>query len=212
MFGISPVSLDIMRSIYKTVKILRKDFRMKSELVRFQCMELSPEIGTTLFLEMKDRPNFMEDPNNPKKDLNLYIEIIKSIMGTSNLSIYLLLAEFIIRYNAFIPKSQLPYYKMKMKTLQKDVWVITQYVNAYMILSLMTQMIYVLQNKLGDNAVLLYPAFPSTAFQHYQVLTKSSGITYSMIFNILGCPSTLVPVGFDKKGLPIGIQVGIRLV
>lgn len=38
-------------------------------------------------------------------------------------------------------------------------------------------------------------------------MLKSSGVSYLMIFNTLGLPSTHVPCGFDKNGLPIGIQV-----
>jgi Asp-tRNA(Asn)/Glu-tRNA(Gln) amidotransferase A subunit family amidase len=30
---------------------------------------------------------------------------------------------------------------------------------------------------------------------------------YAMIFNVLGLPSTHVPFGFNKAGMPIGIQV-----
>lgn len=184
MLGIVPVSQEIIEAISKSVKTLRKNFNMKSEVVTFKGMENSVEIGTSLYLELNERPNFMQDPNNPKKNRNLYMEIIKSLCGMSDLSIQLLLAELVIRYNAFLPRRHLPYYKLKMAELQKIVW-----------------------NKLSDNSVLLYPTFSTPAIQHYQIFTRISSITYAMIFNILGCPSTQVPIGLNKDGLPVGIQV-----
>jgi Asp-tRNA(Asn)/Glu-tRNA(Gln) amidotransferase A subunit family amidase len=41
------------------------------------------------------------------------------------------------------------------------------------------------------------------------MFTKTAGIMYAMIFNVLGLPSTHVPLGFNKEGMPIGIQVSI---
>lgn len=66
MLGIVPVSQEIIEAISKSVKTLRKNFNMKSEVVTFKGMENSVEIGTSLYLELNERPNFMQDPNNPK--------------------------------------------------------------------------------------------------------------------------------------------------
>lgn len=33
------------------------------------------------------------------------------------------------------------------------------------------------------------------------------GVMFAMLFNLLGFPATHVPLGFDKDGLPIGMQV-----
>lgn len=57
---------------------------------------------------------------------------------------------------------------------------------------------------LGDNGVLLFPTFPSSAPY------RGSGAIdfgYTGIFNVLGFPATTCPIGKDKKGLPFGIQV-----
>jgi fatty acid amide hydrolase 2 len=37
--------------------------------------------------------------------------------------------------------------------------------------------------------------------------TNTAGAMYSMIFNVLGLPSTHVPLGLNEEGMPIGIQV-----
>lgn len=64
-----------------------------------------------------------------------------------------------------------------------------------------------LQNMLGDNGVLFYPTYPVSALRHNDSFTKICGVVYSMTFNLLGFPATHVPIGRDKKGLPIGFQV-----
>jgi len=33
-----------------------------------------------------------------------------------------------------------------------------------------------------------------------------------MVFNVLGLPSTNIPLGFNKEGMPIGIQVSSLLL
>jgi fatty acid amide hydrolase 2 len=60
---------------------------------------------------------------------------------------------------------------------------------------------------LGDNGVLFYPTFPSSANKHYEVYYRLFDPCYMMIFNTLGLPVTQVHTGFDKENLPIGIQV-----
>lgn len=60
---------------------------------------------------------------------------------------------------------------------------------------------------LGDNGVLFYPTFPTSANKHYEIYYKLVDPTYLMVFNTLGLPVTQVNTGFDKNNLPIGIQV-----
>lgn len=61
-----------------------------------------------------------------------------------------------------------------------------------------------------ENSVLVMPTFPFTAPFHHEmnVLWLSSG--YTSIFNVLGLPSTQCPVGLNKQGLPIGVQIVSR--
>jgi fatty acid amide hydrolase 2 len=61
---------------------------------------------------------------------------------------------------------------------------------------------------LGDDGVLLYPTFPTSANKHYEIYCgKLLDPIYLMVFNTLGLPVTQVNTGFDKNNLPIGIQV-----
>lgn len=60
---------------------------------------------------------------------------------------------------------------------------------------------------LGDNGVLLYPTFPTSANKHFEIYYRLIDPAYLMVFNTLGLPVTQVNTGFDKNNLPIGIQV-----
>uniref|UniRef100_A0A182T5J1 Amidase domain-containing protein n=1 Tax=Anopheles maculatus TaxID=74869 RepID=A0A182T5J1_9DIPT len=62
-------------------------------------------------------------------------------------------------------------------------------------------------NKLASDGVFLMPSFPKPALRHYESFGHVTGFMYTMIINALGFPSTQVPLGFNRDGLPVGIQV-----
>lgn len=60
---------------------------------------------------------------------------------------------------------------------------------------------------LGDNGVLIFPSFVSASHYQYQAYANVANYTYMMIYNVLELPVTQCPMGLNKKGLPIGIQI-----
>lgn len=60
---------------------------------------------------------------------------------------------------------------------------------------------------LGDDGVLLYPTFPTSANKHYEIYYRLFDSIYLMIFNTLGMPTSQIHTGYDKNSLPIGLQV-----
>jgi fatty acid amide hydrolase 2 len=64
-----------------------------------------------------------------------------------------------------------------------------------------------LEQMLGDDGVFIYPSYPRPAPYHNQPLTLLADFAYTGIFNLLGLPSTSVPMGLGKEGVPIGFQV-----
>lgn len=65
----------------------------------------------------------------------------------------------------------------------------------------------VLQDILGDDGVFILPTHPIPAYYHGQFTMKTAGVGFTMIFNTLEMPATHVPMGLNKDGLPIGVQV-----
>lgn len=60
---------------------------------------------------------------------------------------------------------------------------------------------------LGEDGVLLYPPYPRVAPRHNAPLLRPFGFAYCGIVNVLGFPSTQVPLGLNRDGLPLGVQV-----
>lgn len=62
---------------------------------------------------------------------------------------------------------------------------------------------------LGDG-VFLHPPFPRTAPRHHGTLARPWLFGGAAIFNLLGLPVTAVPLGLDRRGLPLGVQIAAR--
>lgn len=90
----------------------------------------------------------------------------------------------IVKHNLFIPKEKYGYYCEQNENLRKKM-----------------------NEMLKDNGVFIYPTHPIPALHHKESLYRTAGAMYTMIFNTLQLPSTHVPTGLDRNGLPIGFQV-----
>lgn len=63
---------------------------------------------------------------------------------------------------------------------------------------------------IGEDGVLLYPPYTRVAPFHNRPLLTPFDFAYCGIFNVLGFPSTQVPLGLNREGVPLGTQlVGI---
>ncbi|TNE92616.1 MAG: amidase [Deltaproteobacteria bacterium] len=60
---------------------------------------------------------------------------------------------------------------------------------------------------LGDDGVLLHPAYARTAPRHHDMIRTPFDFVYTALFNVLEYPGTVVPTGFDSRGLPLSVQV-----
>ena len=55
--------------------------------------------------------------------------------------------------------------------------------------------------------MLLFPPYSRPAPKHNWPLATPFDPGYCGIFNVLGFPSTQVPLGLNRDGLPLGVQV-----
>lgn len=60
---------------------------------------------------------------------------------------------------------------------------------------------------MGSDGVLIYPSTTFTAPYHYSAFLRPYNFSYWGIFNVLHLPVTQVPLGLDKDGLPLGVQI-----
>ncbi|XGW19385.1 hypothetical protein V3C99_003314 [Haemonchus contortus] len=64
-----------------------------------------------------------------------------------------------------------------------------------------------LKELLGSDGIFLFPSWPCTALYHNQPLMAPINFGYTALFNAIAFPAIECPMGLDKNGLPLGVQV-----
>lgn len=64
-----------------------------------------------------------------------------------------------------------------------------------------------IEDRLGDDGVLICPPYPRPAPHHHRPLLLPTAFAYCGLYNVLEFPATAVPTGFSRHGLPVGVQV-----
>lgn len=60
---------------------------------------------------------------------------------------------------------------------------------------------------MDGNSVIITPTFPTVAYKHYGSFISFSGVNYTLFPSVFNLPATSVPVGLNKNGMPIAVQV-----
>ncbi|KAL3099689.1 hypothetical protein niasHS_003144 [Heterodera schachtii] len=64
-----------------------------------------------------------------------------------------------------------------------------------------------LSTALGDNGILLLPPWPTVAPFHRQNMFTPMNLPYTQLFNVLGFPALVCPVGLNGDGVPLSVQL-----
>ncbi|XP_012273208.1 fatty-acid amide hydrolase 2 isoform X2 [Orussus abietinus] len=129
----------------------------------------------------QENVNFKHDVTNRKGTTSASIEVCKLLKGSSALTLAAILK--LVDEDLF-PK-------------EKSEWA----------KNTTAEMKQFLLDKLGDNGVLFYPSYPSTANYHFSTYLRPYNFGYWCLFNVLRLPTCQVPLGLDEQGLPVGVQV-----
>lgn len=62
-------------------------------------------------------------------------------------------------------------------------------------------------NLLNQDGILVFPALSTPAPFHHQHHFTPFNIAYTQLFNILGLPAVVCPVGLNKDGIPTSVQL-----
>jgi fatty acid amide hydrolase 2 len=60
---------------------------------------------------------------------------------------------------------------------------------------------------IGAQGIMLYPPYPTPAPLHHKPKFPPFNFAYTAILNVMEFPVTQVPLGLNRKGLPLGVQV-----
>ncbi|XP_022908984.1 fatty-acid amide hydrolase 2-like [Onthophagus taurus] len=184
LFFVNNVNQDVRDAIKKCADHLKHHCKAKLNNSKIIDLEKCFDMGLSLFFGVKNKPDLLLDQVNPPKRYNIVSEFIKLQFKRSTLNYNSLAYDFLTNTHSFLTVKDNDYYRDMLDHLKTN-----------------------LMNTLGQYGVILFPTMPGPTFQHGYSPLKCAGVVYSMIFNILGFPATHVPLGLNKQGLPIGVQV-----
>jgi len=64
-----------------------------------------------------------------------------------------------------------------------------------------------IEEKLGENGVLICPVFPTPAPKHTWIWLHLFGIGYAGVINVLEFPATILPIYHREDGVPVSVQI-----
>ncbi|XP_015589795.1 fatty-acid amide hydrolase 2 [Cephus cinctus] len=142
------------------------------------------EYALSTFFTMDEMPQLLLNPDDPKKEKNLSWAVVKSLFGLSPYTRTALYLRFLKDVKVFMNDKKISHYKEQGKVLRENFMKI-----------------------LGEDNVLVCPSYTSAALMHNETIFNMSSVLYCVLFNLWGFPSTQVPMGLNKDGLPVGVQV-----
>ncbi|XP_032512780.2 fatty-acid amide hydrolase 2-A-like isoform X1 [Danaus plexippus] len=178
----SPVELSIQRAILAAVQHLQSRGATVCE-DKFNDFEDAVEMSASVFFSMKDIPNMLQDPANPKREKNLILETLKTLLGSGSRTLQALGFEVLKRKRLFVPKEKVPHYIERTDRLRETM-----------------------ERALGCSGVFLFPSHSCSCHAHGGVFVKAAGVVYTMPFNALGLPATSVPIP-GPGPRPVAVQV-----
>ncbi|CAG9560051.1 unnamed protein product [Danaus chrysippus] len=180
----SPVEDNIKLAVLAAVQHLKERGATVCE-EKFNELKDAVEMSSSVFFSMKDIPNMLLDPANPKREKNLILETLKTLFGSGKRSLQALCFELLKRKRLFVPARKAPYYIEKANKLREKM-----------------------ERVLSSNGVFLFPCHSSSSHAHGGVFVHAPGVVYTMPFNALGLPATTVPMPGPKPGSrPLAVQV-----
>nr|CAD7424654.1 unnamed protein product [Timema monikensis] len=174
----SSINQAMQQALFKAVSHFRELSGHPIQKVTFPEMKYSFRLWR--YWMTKEPMVFAEELANREGCVSPFQELPKLLVGQSDFT----LASLLRLFNDMLPSEKAPWAEKTTETLLAKIVA-----------------------KLGDNGVLLYPSHPTPASYHYSSFLRPYNFGYWAIFNVLHLPVTQVPMGIDRDGLPVGIQV-----
>lgn len=180
---ISPVTHEIRELFKKFALHLDKAHKIKAQ--RVEMKRFSKSIGMWMAnMATNEGPTFAEQLTNLNGSISIPLELLKWCVGFSKHTLIGLLTALIEKRGLKVGSEKHTYLVDERDRLKTE-----------------------LIDLLGQNGVLIYPTHPTAAPYHNEPLFKPFNFSYTGVVNVLGLPATHCPMGLNKDGLPIGVQV-----
>lgn len=188
-FLTSPVEPDILMALQQVCSFLQERYDATVQDTHMSLFQYSPLIWSATVHAAENNRFASQNLSNESETLaiNPFTEIFKYVLGYSKYHYVTLTIAGIEQVRAPLPNC-LP-----------DV--------ASNFVKMGVELREEIQTLLGEDAILLYPSHPSTALSHHRPSLAPFNFSYTSIFNVLHLPVTQCPLGLDRNGLPLGIQI-----
>lgn len=180
---VSPVNQEIKELFKKIVVHLEKAHKIKAKKVEIKRFAKSAPMWLAN-MKMENGPNFQQQLANLEGSINLPLEFIKWCLRISHHTFIGLVTAIMEKTGPKYGSEKHTYLVQERDNLRRE-----------------------LLDLLGDNGVFLYPTHPTPAPYHNEPLFKAFNFSYTGVINVLKFPATHIPMGLNRDGLPIGIQV-----
>lgn len=177
------VSSDIKHSIKKIVSHMSQKYGSYTQKVNFDKFSHSALIWIYALKQGKV-PSIEKELSEGNGSINVVLEIIKYFLNRSKHTLTLLIMNAFFKWSPSADTDFGQKYVRLGRELKQEF-----------------------KQLLGNDGVLIYPTHPEPAIKHFSSILKFSNICYTAIFNVLGVPATNCPLGLNKDGLPISVQI-----
>ncbi|XP_061394433.1 fatty-acid amide hydrolase 2-A isoform X1 [Musca vetustissima] len=180
--GPSGMMRPLSRDLHAAINRVANDFKAKR--VNIRKMKWSLDISLSAMLTMKNIETIYHKTEEGERPKTICTETVKYFFGCSDSILPSVIFGHLQNFMKIIPNSRHKHLATIIEALKTEF-----------------------KELLGNDGVFIYPTFPNTAHQHYQIYHKLLEPMYMAIFNTLGLPVTNCMIGLDRRRLPMGIQV-----
>ncbi|XP_012226916.2 fatty-acid amide hydrolase 2 isoform X2 [Linepithema humile] len=181
--GLLPVSSEIKECILKAANHF-KNYGIHTEQLPIEWSTTVVEIAFGGLNNIKNYSSLLKDINDPMLEKHMISEFGKALLGMSSYTKQMLLNSIMLQKHFPFSESDISYYTKMGEILREK-----------------------LLNLLGEDGIFIYPTFRSSEIFSNLMFCEILSAAYCAIFNVLGFPATQVPMGLNRNGSPIGIQV-----
>lgn len=181
---ISPVDHDIRLAMDKVIKHLQIGLKAKPQRVKLPKLRESIPIWLSNMKDSGENSGFDHKLTNMTGRLNPYWELVKWVVGASKHTFVALITVITEKWGAKHGSPEYCEQVQKRDDLRQEF-----------------------QDMLGTDGVFIYPTHPTVAPYHNEPLMRAFNFSYTAIINVLGLPSTAVPLGIGREGVPVGLQI-----
>ncbi|XP_011309611.1 fatty-acid amide hydrolase 2 isoform X2 [Fopius arisanus] len=182
--AVGSIDGEIIRGMREFFKHLETVQGVKVQQIEIPEMTYAFEASASMLVQLDGVDTIFKKGANPREWRSVFMEFLRYITFMSPHTFPNLVYGVLKKVGNALPRSHTKWYEKKNDLIKKR-----------------------LQEILGDDGVLIFPSFTSAAHYPYEIYHKICDTTYMMIFNSIGLPVTQCPMGLNRKGLPIGLQV-----